>query len=182
MRKPYDHKTGNQYSDQSNDHCFLPARWRRSGANILDVPRGAATPVQKPLHRLTIIQESAVSLVDYSGGRGVCWKIRGRIGVWWIIWLSLGGDWRVPTSVGEYRSWLGLISVPEHKIQISVATVSNYWTGADVCCGYLVGLHVGSGYLDWDRCQLRKSMSLIGVLGFTCLVESFGGSMNPVYG
>ena len=72
--------------------------------------------------------------------------------------------------------------MPEHKIQISVATVSNYWTGADVCCGYLVGLHVGSGYLDWDQCQLRKFMSLVGVLGFTFLVESYGGSRNPVYG
>ena len=51
-------------------------------------------------------------------------------------------------SVGEYRHRLEIIAVQEQKRHRAASEGSNYWPGADVCCGYLVVLHVGSGYLD----------------------------------
>ena len=85
--------------------------------------------------------------------------------------MSLDGYLGVPASVVEDRHWLGIISAPEQKIQRTAVAGKNFWPGADACCGYIIGLHAGLGYLVWYQCQLRASMPPIGVLGCICSVE-----------
>ena len=171
MRESYDHETGNQYFDRSNGHCFRRARWIRPKINISDGPGGAATSVRNPQRRLKIFQGVTASVVDYLDGRGVCWKIRASLAVWWRIRLILDGYWGVATLVGEDHCRLEIIEATYQRTQRATEVGRNYCPGADACCGYLVRLHIGLGYLGRHQCWLMTSMPPIRVTGCTCLVE-----------
>ena len=73
--------------------------------------------------------------------------------------------------VVEERHWLVIIAASEQKIQRAVVEGSNFWTGDDVCCGYLVGIYAGLGYLCQYQFQLRTPMPPIGVPGCICPEE-----------
>ena len=113
--------------------------------------------LREPRHRLQIIRAAVSSVV----------KARENLGIWKRRWLRSDEDKGAYPLIGEYRSWLGLIAAPGQR---SVVAGKYYWPGINVCCRYLVGAHVSSRYLGWDRCQLSTTMPLVGVLGWACLV------------
>ena len=112
---------------------------------------------REPRHRLQIIRAAVSSVV----------KVRESLGIWKRRWLRYAEDKGAYSLIGEYRSWLGLIAAPGQR---SGAAGKDYWPGTNVCCRYLVGAHVSSGYLGWYQCQSRTSTPLIEVLGWACLV------------
>ena len=46
--------------------------------------------------------------------------------------------------------------------QRAAAAGEDHWPGTDICYIYLVGVHVGLGYLGWYQRQLSTSMPLVG--------------------
>ena len=75
-----------------------------------------------------------------------------------------------PMSV-EYI-WLGITSVDtDHGSGVGdVVAGRYYWNSTDACCRYLVGAHVGLGYLSRERRQLRNLMPQLNYRDRKCLV------------
>ena len=101
--------------------------------------------------RLVIFQGAASLVGDNLSGRGIYlkhWDEPCRLTTKVLEKLQRLMEPRSLLQIfGHVSHWLGLIAEPERR---AAAAGKYYWLGTDVCCGYLVEVHVGSGYLGKD--------------------------------